>query len=69
MKTSLAIVLATAALMFGAILSLTSVGSAAEYGSYSNKTRADAGSPPAQTNSRYRAVGDRNEEPDWPLLA
>jgi len=38
MKTSLAIVLATAALMFGAILSLTSVGSAAEYGSYSNKT-------------------------------
>ena len=46
MKTSLAIVLATAALMFGAILSLTSVGSAAEYGSYSGKTPGRCGVAP-----------------------
>jgi hypothetical protein len=46
MKTSLAIVLATAALMFAAILSLTSVGSAAEYGSYSNKTPGRCGVAP-----------------------
>ena len=68
MKTSLAIVFATAALMFGAILSLTSVGSAAEYGSYSNKTPGRCESPPAQTNSRCQADGDCDEEPDWPLL-
>ena len=46
MKTSLAIVLATAALMVSAILSLTSVGSAADYGSYSNKTPGRCGVAP-----------------------
>jgi hypothetical protein len=45
MKTSLAIVLATAALMFGAILTLTSVGSAA-YGSYSGKSPGRCGVVP-----------------------
>ena len=57
MKTSLAIVLATAALMFGAILSLTSIGSAAEYGSYWVRPRADAGRPlPKPTAGAKRSV-------------
>jgi hypothetical protein len=44
MKTSLAI--ATAALMFSAILSLTSGVAAAEYGSYSGKTPGRCGVVP-----------------------
>jgi hypothetical protein len=52
MKTSLAIVLAAAALMFGAILSLTSVGSAAEYGSYSGKTPGRCGVVPCPSQQQ-----------------
>ena len=51
MKTSLAIVLATAALMFGAILSLPSVGSAAD-SSYSGKTPGRCGVVPCPTQQQ-----------------
>ena len=54
MKTSLAIVLATAALMFGATLSLTSGGSAAEYGSYSGKSPGRCGVAPCASQQPQR---------------
>jgi hypothetical protein len=61
MKTSLAIVLATAALMFGALLSLTSGGAAADYGSYSGKSPGRCGVLPCPnqqeapiSSSQYR---------------
>jgi hypothetical protein len=60
MKTSLAIVLATAALMFGAILSLTSGGSAAEYGSYSGKSPGRCGVAPCAS---------QQQQTSWPTPA
>ena len=66
MKTSLAIVLATAALMFSAILSLTSGVSAHEYGSLSGKSPGRCGvvACPTQQQAPIRqyAVGDCNED-------
>jgi hypothetical protein len=50
MKTSLAI--ATAALMFSAVLSLTSVGSAAEYGSYAGKSPGRCGVVPCPSQQQ-----------------
>jgi hypothetical protein len=53
MKTSLAI--ATAALMFSAILSLTSGVAAAEYGSYSGKTPGRCGVVPCPNQQQAQS--------------
>ena len=52
MKTSLAIVLATAALMFGAILSLHISRLGCRYGSYSGKTPGRCGVAPCPTQQQ-----------------
>ena len=67
MKTSLAIVLATAALMFGAI-SAWHQSARLRIWRLLGKTPGRCGVAPCQTNSRRQAVGDCNEEPDSPPL-
>ena len=57
MKTSLTIVLATAALMFGAILSLTSGVAAHDYGSLSGKSPGRCGFLPCPNQQQAPIPG------------